>query len=112
MSSGPVGLDVKEYTFGLYNYLVPDAFGHSISAHRNWLVTKFSFFCPNGGEIHIGGNVSNLLTVAAGGCLVVEPNGAHRGDFFVSSADQALLVIEYWFQATPYGGGPTVVIDA
>lgn len=112
MSSAPAGLDVREYAYGLYNYVVPDAFGHSISAHKNWCITKIQVYAPNGAQIHLGSNVSNLLTVAAGGCLVIEPNGAHRGDIFVNGADGALVVIEYWFQATPDAGGPQIVIDA
>lgn len=111
MSSGPVGLDSREYAYGVYKYEAPDAFSHSVSANKNWLVTRIQFYAAAGtaAEIHLGSKVSLLMQVAAGGCLELEPNGAHRGDIFVSG-EGSLLLVEYWFQANPTGS-IAIVID-
>ena len=112
MSSGPVGLDVKEYAYGVYKYEPPDGNGHSVAANKNWLITKIQFYAASGSsaQIHLGNRVSVLMTVAAGGCLILEPNGAHRGEIFITNAPGSLLLVEYWFQANPQGS-IDIVID-
>lgn len=110
MSSGPVGLDVREYAYGVYNYRPPDGNGHSLSAGKDWLITKIQFYAgpADDARIALGSLVSNQLTLAAGGCLILEPNGAHRGDIFLDG-DGSLLIVEYWFQANPQGSIQIVV---
>jgi hypothetical protein len=111
VSSGPVGLDVKEYAYGYFKYQPPDGNGHSLAAGKDWLITKIQFYAGAADDAHIaiGSRVSNQLTVLAGGCLILEPNGAHRGDIFLDG-DGSLLIVEYWFQANAEGS-INIVVD-
>lgn len=98
MSSGPVGLDVREYTYGSYALDLTLGTGfYTISAHKNWLVTKVQFFTgANPGNLALEGGTN--ITVAANACLILEPNGAHRRSIDVFGAGSKIIV-EFWFQA-------------
>lgn len=97
MSSGPVGLDVREYVYGYFQFS-PSAPGFfELDAFSDWWVTKVQFFGgPNGGQIAL--NPGPAITVAANGCITLEPNGAFKSKISVLG-EGALVVVEYWFQA-------------
>lgn len=97
MSSGPVGLDVREYTYGHFSQLISSAGFWEISARKNWLVTKVQFYTgANVGQIALDPNPT--IPVAANSCVVLEPNGAFKSKIEVLGIG-SLLIVEYWFQA-------------
>lgn len=109
MSSGPVGLDAREYAYGFFRYTIPDGVIHTISTRNRWLVTRIQMFAAAAfaGSLTLPGSSSILLE--AGGCANLEPNGAHRGNVNVSG-ENAIVIIEYWFQASADGGTPLPVV--
>jgi len=119
MSSAPSGLDVKEYGYCLLRYAIADGVEHTIRAFNKWNVTRIQFFCPDplpAGGCYIitgagvgGASGTGQVFLEAGGCVTLEPNGAFRGDLIVFGED-ALLIVEAWFQATPDGTTPDVEI--
>lgn len=110
MSSGPMGVDVREYTYNFTRYIVPDALVHRISAQNAWLVTRIRMWAAgNPATFQIRTALAPTLNIAANGCLCLEPNGAHREDIYVSGQD-ALLLVEYWYQAVPSGAAFNVII--
>jgi len=109
MSSGPVGLDAREYGYSYYFYTVPDGNSHFLTTHNQWLVTKVQVFAPAAEPVSfVFGSISNEATIAAGGCLTLEPNGAYRGGMSISG-EGAVLVVEFWYQAAPNGSPPVSV---
>lgn len=109
MSSGPVGLDSREYSYSYFAYTVPDENLHFITAQNAWLVTKIQLFASDAGaEIFFGG-LAPTITLQPGGCITLEPNGAYRAHMSVSG-ESALLVVEYWYQASP-DGPPTINVN-
>lgn len=108
MSSGPVGLDVREYGYSYYFYTVPDGNSHFLSTHNQWLVTKVQIYAAAAPATFVFGSISNQADIAAGGCLCLEPNGAYRGGMSISGQG-AVLVVEFWYQASP-DGSPTVTV--
>jgi len=110
MSSGPVGLDVREYSYSYFAYTVPDGNLHFITAQNGWLITKIQLFnaTVEPAELFFGG-LAPTITVAPGGCLTLEPNGAYRAHMSVGG-EGALLIIEYWYQASP-DGHPTINVN-
>jgi hypothetical protein len=97
MSSGPVGLDVREYVYGYFSFVLQVDGFYDISARKSWLVTKVQFY-PAAVQGQIALNPLATTTVAPGGCLILEPNGAHK-DSIQALGVGALVLIEYWFQA-------------
>ena len=109
MSSGPVGLDAREYGYSYFFYTVPDGNSHFITTKNQWLVTKVQIFAAAGAPVSfVFGSISNEATIAAGGCLTLEPNGAYRGGMSIDG-EGAVLVVEFWYQAAP-GGSPSVQV--
>lgn len=114
MSGGPVGLDCREYGYGCVLYAVVDGNNRSFSAENQWLITKIQVFAGPTTGVQVSITDSGVLgvnTIAAGGCLTLEPNGAMRGQINVTdlgAAGGAFVVIEYWFQANP-AGSPLIV---
>jgi len=109
MSSGPVGLDSREYGYSYYFYVVPDGNSHFLTTHNQWMVTKIQLFAAAAEPAtFVLGSISNGADVAAGGCLELEPNGAYRGGMSISG-EGAVLVVEFWYQAAP-NGSPTVSV--
>jgi hypothetical protein len=97
MSSGPVGLDVREYAYGHFSQVINAPGFWEISARKNWLVTKVQFYAgANGGQLALDPNPA--IVVAANGCLILEPNGAFRSKIEALGVD-SLLIVEFWFQA-------------
>ncbi len=103
MSSGPVGLDSKEYAYkavgitALGNYFVP-----------GWLVTRIQVFCKTG--LVAVRLTEGEIPVAAGGCICLEPNGAMRTGLSVAGTDPADTfqgVIEFWYPVQPSGISPS-----
>lgn len=109
MSSGPVGLDVKEYSYSFYAFTVPTASPdvYRLTADFRWLVTRIRYWMPAGvpGFLSLGAAALYPINIAAGGCVCLEPNGAHRELVFVGGLG-GLAIIEYWYQATPSGNPP------
>jgi hypothetical protein len=96
VSSGPVGLDVREYAYGHFSQALTVAGFYTISARKNWLVTKVQFYTgANVGQIAL--DPFPAVNVVANACLILEPNGAFRSKVEVLGIG-ALVVIEYWFQ--------------
>lgn len=99
MSSGPVGLDVREYTYGCFQLELALPGFYQISAGNNWLVTKVQLYAStNASQLVL--TQGNIIPVAASGCAILEPNGAHK-DPVSASGVGAVLIIEYWFQSLP-----------
>jgi hypothetical protein len=109
MSSGPVGLDVREYVYGHFSQLVNDAGFWEIGARKNWLVTRVQFFA-GAGAAQIGLSPNNMIQVAANGCLTLEPNGAFK-DKVIAIGDGALVIVEFWFQAQAGAFAQNIPID-
>ncbi len=96
MSSGPVGLDVREYVYAYHVETFADAVTHTLDAHSDWLVTKVQLFAAAAGaSIALG--ASSAINLAANGCLTLEPNGAFKDTIGVRGLG-AMLIVEYWFQ--------------
>jgi len=117
MSSGPVGLDVREYAYGYFSFnTFPNIGLYTFSARKNWLITKVQLFAgavPTSLALSQSATITGpLIPVAANGCLILEPNGSFRGTVQVSAVgDGALLVIEYWFQAQSGQAAQNIPID-
>lgn len=110
MSSAPTGLDVREYAYGYLEYVVPDGNNHNITTRGQWLITKIQFYAAaDTPASFISSLAGNEISVAAGGCLILEPNGAMRGAMNVEGQG-AVLIVEYWYQARADAGSPAVVI--
>jgi len=97
MSSGPVGLDVREYVYGMFPYTVQAGGFQHIDAFNDWLVTKIQLFA-GANPVQLGVGPGNSILVAANGCITLEPNGAFKGAIDVLG-EGAYLIVEYWFQA-------------
>lgn len=109
MSSGPVGLDSREYGYSYFFYTVPDGNSHFVTTHNQWLVTKVQVFAAAAEPVtFVFGSISNQADIAAGGCLCLEPNGAYRGGMSITG-EGAVLVVEFWYQAAPNGSPPVSV---
>lgn len=108
MSSGPMGLDVHEYSYGYQYYLVPTALPdmYRMSTGNAWLVTRVRYWAA---AVAGGLAFTSIIPVAANGCLCLEPNGAHREDIVIFGLGSVVLV-EYWFQARPDGTKPAVTV--
>jgi len=97
MSSGPVGLDVREYVYGHHSQVLNIDGFWEFSAHKTWLITKVQFFAADAvGQVGI--NPFPTIPVAKNGCVILEPNGAARDKVFAFGLG-SLIIIEYWFQA-------------
>lgn len=109
MSSGPVGLDSREYGYSFFFYTVPDGNSHFITTRNQWLVTKVQIYAAPAEPVSfVFGSISSEATIAAGGCLTLEPNGAFRGGMTISG-EGAVIVVEFWYQAAP-SGSPSVSV--
>jgi hypothetical protein len=109
MSSGPVGLDVREYGYSYYFYTVPDGNAHFLRTNNAWLVTKIQVFAEASTPVSfVFGSISNEAFIAAGGCLTLEPNGAYRGGMTITGQG-AVLIVEFWYQASNDGPPPVQV---
>lgn len=103
--------DFREHTYNFTRYIIPDAVQHRISAGNAWLVTRIRFWAAAAPcTFRIRYATSPAIDIAAGGCLCLEPNGAHREDIYVSGQG-GLLIVEYWYQAIPTGTGFSVLIS-
>lgn len=110
MSSGPVGLDVHEYSYSTKYVAIPGGAlptdDYRISAANAWMVTRIRYWAGSaGGYVAI----NEAIPVAANGCVCLEPNGAHREDVFCAGAG-SIIIVEYWFQARPDGTRPTITV--
>lgn len=103
MSSAPVGIDTREYSYQYECYVVPDNVSHQLSAQNQWLITKIQVYA-NGtaGHVFINGTPSPPIPFTATGCVCLEPNGGYRGDISILGED-AILIVEFWIQANPVG---------
>jgi len=112
MSSGPVGLDAREYSYACFHYEAPDTLIHSITTQNAWLITRVQVWASESDNTFITLSGSSSIEIAAGGCVTLEPNGAFRGvvNFGGGGGAGARIVIEYWFQAQPSGNPPTVSV--
>jgi hypothetical protein len=109
MSSGPVGLDVREWVYGSFFLVLAGAGNFIVSARKNWRVTKVQFFTAAAAG-HLTLTANNRIPVAANACMVLEPNGAHNGPLTVQG-DGAFLIVEYWFQCVDTPNAPQIAID-
>jgi hypothetical protein len=99
VSSGPVGLDVREYVYGFFSYTLTANGIYTISARKNWLVTKVQLYAGAAlaATLQLDAASPTPIPVAAGGCAILEPNGAFKGSVVVAG-NTALVVVEYWYQ--------------
>ena len=109
MSSGPVGLDVREYVYGHASQLLNLPGFWEIGARKNWLVTKVQFYtAANAGQV--GLNPYATIPVAANSCFIFEPNGAFK-DKVICLGVGAIVIVEYWFQANAGAFVQNIPID-
>lgn len=112
----PVGLDVREYSYGIKEFQIPDGATYVMkptvtgSTFAGWAVLKIFAAVPAAGPsqgvVFIDGNP---VTINPGGCACLEPGGAFRGQItFIG--EQLYLLVEYWWQGTPENIGPVVVV--
>lgn len=102
MSSAPSGLDVHEYTYGAFAQTIAGT-RCKVGARKAWWVTKIQLYAAAGTAARLSLFFSNFdenfaLIVQPGGCLVLEPNGAHKGAIEADGTG-AVLIVEYWFQS-------------
>lgn len=111
MSSGPVGLDAREYVYGLYVVTTPDTTTRFYSTRNAWLITRIQAFTPSTTPAFLG-LAGQTIPIFVGGCVDLEPNGGYRGEvsFGSNSAPGAVLIIEYWYQALAHGNPPIVQV--
>lgn len=110
----PVGLEVREYAYGIREFTVPDAATYTMTPTfggttvAGWFVTKILAAMPSDaagqGAVLIDGNTA---TVNPGGCQCLEPGGAHRGPI-VLIGEGLYVLVEYWWQGNPEATGPVV----
>jgi len=104
MSSGPVGLDVREYRYQYWYYKVPDGISHFATTNNQWLITKLQFYAgAAGGQFALSDTPSPPIDVAANGCAILEPNGGYRGDIVTIAGLDSVLIIEFWIQVNEVG---------
>jgi hypothetical protein len=115
MSSGPVGLDVREYTYSIYSSVVGAGTALSVDGRKSWWITKIQVYTAAAGATvslsFVKGSGGYAVVVAPNSCLVLEPNGAHKGGVNLSGAAGALLIIEYWFQTQEGQFSPSILVD-
>jgi hypothetical protein len=97
MSSAPGVLDPREYVYGYDVRTFADNLTHTIDAANAWLVTKVQVFA-GANPVQFALTPNSVISVAANGCVTLEPNGAFR-DTIQINGNGALIIIEYWFQA-------------
>jgi|GEM_PF-2696425 len=98
MSSGPVGLDVREYLYGTLDLPLVSGL-YVVSAAGEWLVTRARLFAAADAGAELDGpNYGPTISVVPGGCYEIEPNGAYRDGFRVQG-NGGLFSVEFWFQA-------------
>jgi len=108
MSSGPVGLDVREYCFAYEDFTAgaTEPGMYKISSGNRWLITRIRYWTDAApGVLQLQGMFPSQ--VAAYGCLCLEPNGAFRGDVSIQGA-ASRVAIEYWYQVTSTGDAPEI----
>jgi hypothetical protein len=96
----PVGVDFREYTYGV-RFVLGE--GPPLNTRVDgWNVTRIQVFATAAMDLTLEGQ---LVTVQAGGCIELLPGGTHRGAIG-SSGDDYLLVIEFWVLSPPDGINP------
>lgn len=115
MSSGPVGLDVKEYVYGMFTGVVGAGTTLEVNARKAWWITRIQVFAAAAGAnvflTFEPGTTGPGIVLAPNGCITLEPNGAHKGGVQLTAAVGALLIIEYWFQTQADQFQPSIPID-
>lgn len=109
MSSGPVGLDCREYVYAVFPYTVQAGGFQHINANNAWLVTRVQVFA-GANAVQISLSPSPTITVAVNGCITLEPNGGFRGPIDVLG-EAGLVVVEYWFQARAGAFAQNIAIE-
>jgi len=105
----PVGLDVREYQYGVTQFTVPDVATYTATTRGEWLVTRVQAWAAeaNGGGLVLFGDAVNL---EPGGCIELLPGGAFRGDI-VLLGEGLIVVFEYWYQSNAArGNSPLAVV--
>jgi hypothetical protein len=105
----PVGLDSREFSFAILEYVTPNGLTHILRANdQGWLVTRIQCFAGplDTVVLTIGGNP---LNIAASGCIELWPGGTLRGSFSING-DGATLIVEYWYKNTAAGTAPSITI--
>jgi len=101
MSSAPVGLDVREYSYGFYAPTIeltdPGTLFWTFSGRKSWLITKIQVFADPANPAALEFEQFGAINLLAGGCITLEPNGAFR-DKVLLKGKGARAVIEFWFQ--------------
>ena len=115
MSSGPVGLDVKEYSYAFFSAVVGAGTSLDVDGRKAWWITKIQVYAAAAGAIlnltFQKGTGGNAIVVAPNSCVTIEPNGAHKGGIQLRSATGALVIIEYWFQTQADQYNPGITVD-
>jgi hypothetical protein len=117
----PEGLDVKNYTWGVFQWTVADdGATHTAQPKLNptggsavptsWLITRVQAFANAtqvGPFFLVGFAPSQGVQVLAGGCIELLPGGAFRNNLFASGGGQ--IIVEYWYPAGVRGLTPEIV---
>ena len=95
MSSAPVGLDSREYSYGFA--LLSDATSLSFDLNGA-LITRIQCFA---GTVPIALRlVGKEIPVVAGACVSLEPNGALRSSVVIAGGPgvgTGMCIVEYWY---------------
>ena len=115
MSSGPMGLDAREYYWSFYDLEVAagSVLIHTVTVNNAWLITRIRCFAGPVDPCQLiivppVGTPTGSHDIAPNGCLCLEPNGAYRGEVQVLGGGSR-TIIEYWYQVNETGAGPTIV---
>lgn len=110
MSSPFSGLDPREYAYSVFDLTVGGS-AVNIRCEQVWLVHRIQAYASTtvAGTIQLASTGSGSVPVAAGGCLLLEPNGLYRQNI-VCLGSGMLVIVEYFYQATPSGFPPTIII--
>jgi hypothetical protein len=103
------GLDPREYSYSYFDVTLPDGNAMNIRCENVWLVHRVQAYAAAvAGTVQLEAFGSGSIPVAAGGCLLLEPNGLYRRNIIVRGLGM-LVVVEYFYQATPTGIAPTIL---
>lgn len=107
----PGDFDLRQYEYSFFDFTTPDTALHSIGPDvtkaprpTGWLITRIQLFAATNSPLVLvlnsqGPTTSPNVSVAAGGCLELQPRGLYRGGVLVQTSGGAggLIVIEYLF---------------
>lgn len=107
MMPGVGGIDLREWNYTVFQYLVPDGATHTLTpGAQRWRVSKISVYAD---ATHAVSLLGGRVGCAAGGCLILEPNLALQTNIEINGQG-AKLIVEYWWHTAPGGIEPPIAV--